>query len=40
MDKIALDKKENSGWFILAEDGLREILDNKKDEEVWGKYLF
>lgn len=31
--------KEESGWLALAEQSLKEIWDNKKDEEAWGRYL-
>ena len=32
-------KKEEAGWLALAEQSLKDIWDNKKDEEVWGRYL-
>ena len=32
-------KKEESGWLALAEQSLNDIWGNKKDEEVWRKYL-
>ena len=32
-------KKEKIGWMILAEKSLNKIWDNKKDDELWGKYL-
>ena len=34
----ALDIEEK-GWTALAEGSLREVWDNKKDDEVWQKYL-
>ena len=33
------DGKEESGWLALAEESLKEIWDNKKDEKVWSRYL-
>ena len=34
-----MEKKEESGWLALAEQSLNDIWGNKKDEEVWRKYL-
>jgi len=31
--------QETIGWLALAEQSLREVWDNPKDEEVWKKYL-
>jgi hypothetical protein len=31
--------KEKQGWMALAEKSLEKIWKNKKDEEVWGRYL-
>ena len=39
MDKMDSNKKEKIGWMILAEKSLKNIWDNKKDDEVWSKYL-
>ena len=39
MEKLDRNRKENIGWMILAEKSMKEIWDNKKDEEVWSKYL-
>ena len=39
MEKLDRNKKEKIGWMILAEKSLKDIWDNKKDDEVWGKYL-
>ena len=36
---IEEEKRENAGWLILAEKSLKEVWDNKKDDEVWKKYL-
>ncbi|MBI4918980.1 AbrB/MazE/SpoVT family DNA-binding domain-containing protein [archaeon] len=32
-------RKEDMGWLALAEQSLKLVWDNKKDEEVWQKYL-
>lgn len=40
--KEILNKKfdiEEKGWSSLAEESLKEVWDNKKDEKVWRKYL-
>lgn len=39
MEKMDKNKKEKIGWMILAEKSMKDIWDNKKDEEVWSKYL-
>lgn len=39
MDKLDRNKKEKIGWMILAEKSMNKLWDNKKDDEVWGKYL-
>lgn len=39
MEKMERNKKEKMGWLVLAEKSLKEIWNNKKDDEVWGKYL-
>lgn len=31
--------KEMLGWMVLAEQSLKEIWDNPRDEAVWKKYL-
>ncbi len=33
------NRKENIVWLILAEKSLNEIWDNKKDDEIWNKYI-
>ena len=33
------DKREESGWLALAEQSLKDIWDNEKDEKVWSRYL-
>ena len=33
------DKQEEAGWLALAERSLKDIWDNEKDDEVWGRYL-
>lgn len=32
-------EKEVVGWLLLAEQGLKDIWDNPKDEELWKRYL-
>ena len=39
MEKLDKTKKEKIGWMILAEKSLNKMWNNKKDEEVWAKYL-
>ncbi len=39
IEKLDSHKKEKYGWLILAEKSLAKIWDNKKDDEVWSKYL-
>lgn len=39
MEKLEKNKKEKAGWLILAEKSMNKIWDNKKDDEVWAKYL-
>ena len=39
MEKLEKNKKEKIGWMILAEKSMKKIWDNKKDDEVWNKYL-
>lgn len=39
MEKLDRTRKEKIGWMILAEKSMRKIWDNKKDDEIWNKYL-
>ena len=39
MEKIQSRLKEKQGWMALAEKSLEKIWKNKKDDEVWSKYL-
>ncbi len=39
MEKMDKNKKEKIGWMILAEKSMKDIWNNKKDDEVWSKYL-
>jgi len=39
MEKLEINRKEKYGWIILAEKSLKKMWANKKDEEVWSKYL-
>ena len=33
------ERKETIGWMMLAEQSLRKIWDNPKDEAAWKRYL-
>lgn len=33
------EQKERFGWMFLAEQSLKKIWDNPKDDAVWKKYL-
>ena len=37
--KKAIHSMEEKGWNLLAEESLKEVWDNEKDEKVWQKYL-
>lgn len=39
MEKLERNKKEKIGWMIIAEKSMKKIWDNKKDDEVWSRYL-
>ena len=39
IEKLDRTKKEKIGWMILAEKSLNKMWDNKKDDEIWSKYL-
>lgn len=39
IDKLESHKKENYGWLVLAEKSIAKMWDNKKEDEVWSKYL-
>ena len=39
MRKLEKNEKERMGWLILVEKSIREIWNNKKDDEIWSKYL-
>ena len=39
MEKLERNRKEKAGWLIIAEKSMKKIWDNKKDDEVWSKYL-
>jgi len=39
MDKLDRTKKDKIGWMILAEKSMKKMWDNKKDDEIWNKYL-
>jgi metal-responsive CopG/Arc/MetJ family transcriptional regulator len=39
INKLESYKKEKYGWLILAEKSLNKMWNNKKDDEIWKKYL-
>ena len=39
MERLDRTKKEKYGWLILAEKSMAKLWDNKKDDEVWNKYV-
>jgi len=39
IEKLDRGKKEKIGWMLLAERSMKKMWDNKKDDEVWSKYL-
>jgi len=39
MERLDKTKKEKIGWMLLAEKSLNKMWNNKKDDEVWSKYL-
>jgi len=39
MERLDRNKKEKIGWMMIAEKSMKDIWDNKKDDEVWSKYL-
>lgn len=39
MEKLERTRKEKIGWMAVAEKSMEQIWDNKKDDEVWKKYL-
>ncbi len=39
MEKMDRSRKEKIGWMLLAEKSLNKLWNNKKDDEVWSKYL-
>ncbi len=38
-ERIEEVKKEKHGWLVLAENSMKKIWDNPKDEEAWKEYL-
>lgn len=39
IEKFDRTRKEKIGWMLLAEKSMTKIWNNKKDDEVWNKYL-
>ena len=39
MEKLDKSRKEKMGWLVLAEKSMTKIWANKKDDEIWEKYL-
>lgn len=31
--------KNDEGWLQLAEQGMKDVWDNPKDDKIWKKYL-
>lgn len=40
LEKLDRTKKEKIGWMILAEKSMKKIWENKKDDEIWSRYLW
>ena len=34
-----IEDQEKAGWLILAEESMKKLWDNSKDEKEWKKYL-
>jgi Arc/MetJ-type ribon-helix-helix transcriptional regulator len=32
-------QKEKIGWMVLAEKSMNKLWNNKKDDEIWSRYL-
>jgi len=39
IEKLDRSRKEKIGWMVLAERTMGKIWHNKKDDEVWSRYL-
>jgi len=39
IEKMETRFKEKQGWMALAEKSMEKIWKNKRDDEVWSKYL-
>ena len=39
MERMERNRKEKIGWMMLAEKSMKKTWDNKKDDEVWSRYL-
>ncbi|MFA5992245.1 MAG: ribbon-helix-helix domain-containing protein [Candidatus Pacearchaeota archaeon] len=39
MEKLEKNRKKKIEWLIMAERSMKAMWDNKKDDEVWSKYL-
>ena len=39
LEQLQESEKEKIGWLLLAEQNLKKLWDNPKDDEVWSKYL-
>lgn len=39
LKKLGAIELEKLGWLALAEESLKRVWDNKKDNETWSKYL-
>lgn len=39
MEKLERNNKEKAGFLVLAEKSMKKIWSNKKDDEIWRRYL-
>jgi len=39
MERLEKNRKEKIGWLVIAEKSLKKIWDNRKDDEIWSKYV-
>ncbi len=39
MEKLERNRKEKIGWMIMAEQSMKKIWDNKRDDKEWSRYL-
>ncbi|MCR4369274.1 MAG: ribbon-helix-helix domain-containing protein [archaeon] len=39
MERMDRTRQEKIGWMMMAEKSMKKIWDNKKDDEMWGRYI-